>query len=296
MTYTPTDWVDNVSLVDAAKMDKIEQGIVDAHADIAALQAEIPNVINGRWLKGTGGAAVWTTLTATDVASTATGDVAATTVQAAIAELASEKQAVSAKGAASGYASLDATTKVPVAQLPPAAVPGYATTLPGSPVDGQETIFVDSLTNPIYQWRFRYNAGSSSAYKWEFVGGSAWTMGHGAAHTASGAWTFFGTGTIPRAGEYVLESEVTDLLWSAVGTCYQGPGISTAANAIAYSLAGTIVNTGSYGGHIKFFARPGGCGHHRHLGIGYSRDRHWGTSFGYHPGQSVLMIITKSEA
>jgi hypothetical protein len=34
---------------------------------------------------------------------------------------------------------------------------------------------VDSTTNPAYQWRFRYNAGSSSAYKWEFVGGAPWT-------------------------------------------------------------------------------------------------------------------------
>lgn len=52
-----------------------------------------------------------------------------------------------------------------------AGTPGYGTALPGSPVDGQEYILVDSLTNPSYQWRFRYNAGNTTAYKWEFVGG-----------------------------------------------------------------------------------------------------------------------------
>jgi len=59
-------------------------------------------------------------------------------------------------------------------QGPPgfASPPTYATTLPASPVDGQEAILVDSVMNPAYTWRFRYNAGSTSAYKWEFVGGN----------------------------------------------------------------------------------------------------------------------------
>jgi hypothetical protein len=48
----------------------------------------------------------------------------------------------------------------------------YATSLPSSPIDGQETILVDSITNPTYQWRFRYNVNSSSSYKWEFIGGA----------------------------------------------------------------------------------------------------------------------------
>lgn len=48
----------------------------------------------------------------------------------------------------------------------------YGITLPASPSDGQEAILVDSLVNPTYQWRFRYNAGSTSPYKWEFIGGT----------------------------------------------------------------------------------------------------------------------------
>jgi hypothetical protein len=55
---------------------------------------------------------------ATAISSTATGQIAATTVQAAIIELEAEKQAVSAKGVANGYASLDASALVPDAQIP----------------------------------------------------------------------------------------------------------------------------------------------------------------------------------
>lgn len=55
----------------------------------------------------------------------------------------------------------------------------YTTSLPTSPWDGQEIILVDSLTNPSYHWTMRYNANSSSAYKWEFIGGQqAWRAVH----------------------------------------------------------------------------------------------------------------------
>jgi hypothetical protein len=47
----------------------------------------------------------------------------------------------------------------------------YATTLPASPLDGQEAILVDNTTTPTYQWRFRYNANSANTNKWEFIGG-----------------------------------------------------------------------------------------------------------------------------
>ena len=62
------------------------------------------------------------------------------------------------------------TAPVPWTLTPPATP--YAITLPSAPSNGQETILVDSTTNPSYQWRFRYNAGSTCIYKWEFVGGT----------------------------------------------------------------------------------------------------------------------------
>ena len=51
----------------------------------------------------------------------------------------------------------------------------YGTSLPASPFNGQEAILVDSTTNPTWEWRFRYNANSSSAYKWEFIGGTPYS-------------------------------------------------------------------------------------------------------------------------
>jgi len=85
----------------------------------------------------------------------------------------------------------------------------YGTSLPTSPVDGQEAILVDSLTNPTYQWRFRYNAGSSSTYKWEFVGGSPILSNIGAyATTTSTSYVDLAGApqiTVPRSGRYQIQ-------------------------------------------------------------------------------------------
>lgn len=89
----------------------------------------------------------------------------------------------------------------------PATITGYGTSLPGSPTDGQEYILVDSTTNPTYQWRFRYNAGSLNTDKWEYVGGMA---AHSAIDTVeSRGSTSYGdlatvgpSITVPRAGVY----------------------------------------------------------------------------------------------
>ena len=58
-------------------------------------------------------------------------------------------------------------------QVPPASrslIPSYGSTFPASPVDGQEHIYTAGANGEC--WRFRYNAGSSSAYKWEYIGGA----------------------------------------------------------------------------------------------------------------------------
>jgi len=83
------------------------------------------------------------------------------------------------------------------------------TTLPASPVDGQEAILVDSLTAPTYAWRFRYSASITDAYKWVFIGGSEPTL-----YAGVGAWAAIGTAStwmvlspslsfpVPRTGHY----------------------------------------------------------------------------------------------
>lgn len=117
----------------------------------------------------------------------------------------------------------------------------YGTTLPASPANGQEAILVDSTTNPAYQWRLRYNGNNSTAYKWEFIGGTPLT-GYSAAQQGVSAdtWTSFApTLTTPRAGIYDIELRgmarppgVAQLYAS----CYTGS--STFGN-IAYTMVST---------------------------------------------------------
>jgi hypothetical protein len=98
--------------------------------------------------------------------------------------------------------------------ITPAAQPftiAYGTSLPASPTDGQLAVLVDSLTNPTYSWMFRYNLGSTSAYKWEYVGGSPGAvvdMSDAAVNlAATGTWYYFSPPinfTLPRAGDYLV--------------------------------------------------------------------------------------------
>jgi hypothetical protein len=87
--------------------------------------------------------------------------------------------------------------------------PSYGTSFPLTPADGQEHILVDSTTSPTYQWRFRYNAGSASAFKWEYIGGRpAYQNVDTAQTTSSGGFTDLATVgpsfVVPRAGEYLI--------------------------------------------------------------------------------------------
>lgn len=92
----------------------------------------------------------------------------------------------------------NAGTAVAPSWQPVGSQPSYAITLPSSPFDGQEAVLVDSVTNPTYQWRFRYNAGSANTDKWEFIGGNPWSN----YTTAADTLTF----TTPRAGVWKVTS------------------------------------------------------------------------------------------
>jgi hypothetical protein len=52
----------------------------------------------------------------------------------------------------------------------PAGPPPLVTSLPGSPVDGQEVYYLADDANGII-WHLRYRAARADAYKWEYVGG-----------------------------------------------------------------------------------------------------------------------------
>jgi hypothetical protein len=86
------------------------------------------------------------------------------------------------------------------------------TSLPASPVDGQEVYYVADATNGVI-WHLRYRAAAPGSYKWEMVGGSGlyvWdpaSTGNGAIQNA---WTDGTDGakptiTLPLAGDYDLE-------------------------------------------------------------------------------------------
>lgn len=88
----------------------------------------------------------------------------------------------------------------------------YGTSLPGSPADGAEAIIVDSTTNPTFQWRFRFNAGSANTDKWEHVGGSdGFAEVATAEATASTSYAPLTTAgpsfTVPLAGVYEVRVE-----------------------------------------------------------------------------------------
>lgn len=96
----------------------------------------------------------WKTIQASNIFFTATGTVSSSNVQAAIAELDTEKQAITEKGVANGYAGLDATGKVPAGQLPSYVddVLEYANlaAFPGTGETGKIYVAID--TGLIYRW------------------------------------------------------------------------------------------------------------------------------------------------
>lgn len=147
-----------------------------------------------------------------------------------------------------------------------------STTLPGSPVDGQEVILVNSLTAATWFWRVRYTAGLSSAYKWVCVGGSPVIAGDLPSKGMVGAWTaYLPTLTAPFAGIYRVAASATITIPGAtpsiVAVSYtlngamgfntnQGVGVCSAANSLSCSFnptpitlaAGDSVGVGAYTG------------------------------------------------
>jgi hypothetical protein len=68
------------------------------------------------------------------------------------------------------------------------------TSMPATPSDGDEFVYVVSSAAGTC-WRLKYNSGSSSAYKWEFVGGAGIV-------SSSITQTFNADGTPPVLGAY----------------------------------------------------------------------------------------------
>lgn len=87
-----------------------------------------------------------------------------------------------------------------------APAPVRVTALPAGAVDGQEVYYVADATNGVL-WHLRYNAGSGSAYKWEYVGGPPLTAEVATIQTTnSNAYADLATVgpqlTLPLTGDY----------------------------------------------------------------------------------------------
>jgi len=203
----------------------------------SGLGGPIPQpVTNGQWIKGAGGLPVWSPIVAGDIKSAVDGQFL---------------KGASGVGSWAAIAQADVTGLV-AALATKAGVPNYGTSLPASPVDGQDAILVDSLTNPTYQWRFRYNAGSTSTYKWEFIGGASYG-GFGGSYTGTpGANVWFdlpGTPSliIPRAGIYLVDTRAYHqcAATASVYTAYARAFATTSGGGNSASGAGSSAYWGA---------------------------------------------------
>ena len=119
-------------------------------------------------------------------------------------------------------------TSVPVPQG------ALVTALPGSPLDGQEVIFVDSLSAPTYQWHLRYLAAKASN-KWVFIGGMGAFSEITASETIYGGATYTDAPTpgpsltAPVTGEYLLAFGCTGHPIDNIGERFMSPAFGATA-------------------------------------------------------------------
>ena len=128
----------------------------------------------------------------------------------ASAAIAESKLAL-ASDAAAGVASRRTLGTGALQAAPGNRLPTFVSALPGSPVDGQEVYYQSAtMATDGVVWHLRYRAGSSSAYKWELVGGAALYSAVDTAETQA-ATTYGNLATVgpqitlPLAGDYELE-------------------------------------------------------------------------------------------
>jgi hypothetical protein len=126
------------------------------------------------------------------------------------------------------------------------SAPARVTSLPGSPVDGQEVYYVADATNGVI-WHLRYNAGSASAYKWEFVGGpdlyAEVQTGEGTASATFADLATVGPSiTVPLAGDYLVSIGVRINATTAAVYGRMSFAVGATAAAVNDSAEATSIN------------------------------------------------------
>jgi hypothetical protein len=129
------------------------------------------------------------------------------------------------------------------------------TTLPSSPYDGQQISFAADPTNGVI-WQLRYRSASSSAHKWEFLGGPPMV----AEQVATGGVVFntsygvfsYATLAVPLSGDHDvrLNAAITGLTGGAPGAVlFVGIDVSGAgandAHAVQWNLQSTLEDGGT---------------------------------------------------
>jgi hypothetical protein len=136
--------------------------------------------------------------------------------------------------------------------------------LPAAPVDGQVAYLALAGGGA---WAFRWNAGSASAYKWEFCGGPPLYADQSAAlniaSSTASVWVDDAGQpalTVPRAGEFVVQLGATFSVTSAGGATltsdawYTPPAgsLTDAGMACTVVINQNVVMTGSRQRRIAF--------------------------------------------
>lgn len=111
-----------------------------------------------------------------------------------------------------------------------------------TPVDGDECYFIADATNGVI-WHLRYNAGSSSAYKWEYLGGPPLiSIVMNNETTNSATITDLPTPgpsiTVPRAGDYFYEGKVGVAPSAGTAYTYFGQGELHHTSVYGWTAAG----------------------------------------------------------
>lgn len=108
-----------------------------------------------------------------------------------------------------------------------------------TPIDGDEVYLIADAANGVV-WHLRYNAGSASSYKWEYLGGGEMNARVLASETTTATWVDLTTVgpqiVVPRAGDYFC-------MYGAL--LYNANAAGTAAAGIYYNgaLQTSIITT-----------------------------------------------------
>ena len=171
-----------------------------------------------------------------------------------------------AEGTSTSFARADHNHAYGALSIPNSALalgPTYETSLPSSPVDGQEIYYAASATDSVI-WHLRYrSAARSGSGAWEFLGGPPLYSGPaGDITTASTSYVALSSGpslTVPRQGIYNVTMELavaysrsgSDL--SFAGQSY-GAGVSINAATPTQFLIGIFVDNFEWDNGAKTIA------------------------------------------